>query len=493
MNPLYLDYAATTPIDARVAQAMAPWLSAAPGAAHVMQFGNAASNHAYGVAARAAVERARAQVAALVGANPHDVVFTSGATESNNLAVRGMARRRGAKGQPVPHLVTTRIEHKSVLDCCKALQQAGTEVSVVDAGPDGAVSLAAVRAALQPNTVLVSVMHANNETGVVQPVATIGALCRERGITFHVDAAQSAGKIPLDLASLPVDLLSVASHKLYGPQGIGALIVRPELRVVLEPLIYGGGHERGLRSGTLPVHQIVGFGAAAELAAQERATEAARLQLLRLRLQSAVLAPPGALLNGHATERLPGLLNVSFRGLNGECLMAGMPELAVSSSAACNSDSVEPSYVLLSLGRDAATAEASVRFSLGRYTTAAEVDAAIAVVERAVRWQRERLPAAGSAQATSPEVRVRFEFAVERGKIASAQYRAWGCPYTHAVCAWLCQQLPGRQPDQIALGGPQDWARVLGVPPARLGRLLTVEDALQAALMTAKNPVQANT
>jgi hypothetical protein len=258
--------------------------------------------------------------------------------------------------------------------------------------------------------------------------------------------------------------------------------------VVLEPLIYGGGHERGLRSGTLPVHQIVGFGAAAELAARERITEAERLQALRLRLQSALLALPGTLLNGHASARLPGVLNVSFPDLNGECLMAAMPELAVSSSAACNTDSVEPSYVLLSLGRNAAAAEASIRFSLGRFTTAADIDAAIAAVARAVQWQRARLPQPGSEQAATSEARVRFDLRIEAGRVASAAYRAYGCPHTHAVCEWLCQQLPGCQASQIALGGPQEWAQTLGVPAGRLGRLLTVEDALQAAEKAAKTP-----
>jgi cysteine desulfurase len=488
MNPIYLDYAATTPMDARVATAMAPWLSAAPGAGHVRSFGNAASNHGYGQVARAAVERARAQVAALVGAQPADVIFTSGATESNNLALHGMAHRRGARGKPPPHLVTTRIEHKSVLDCGKALQHAGTEVSFVDAGADGAVSVAAIRAALRPETALVSVMHANNETGVIQPVAAIGALCRERGIVFHVDAAQSAGKIPLDLRALPIDLLSVASHKLYGPQGIGALIVPPALRVVLAPLIHGGGHERGLRSGTLPVHQIIGFGAAAELAASERDAEAARLRALRERLQHALLALPGAVLNGHATERLPGILNVSFPGLNGETLMGGLPELALSSSAACNSDSVEPSYVLLSLGRDAATAEASLRLSVGRYTTAAEVETAIAAVARAVRWQRERLPAAGPGPLGAAGVSVFFKVSAAQDVIRSACYRALGCPATHTTCQWLCEQLPGRIVANATPGTPADWLRTLGLPTARLGRLLAVEDALNAALRVLKTP-----
>jgi cysteine desulfurase len=493
MNPVYLDYAATTPLDARVAAAMQPWLSAAPGVPHVLRFGNAASAHAHGRAARDAVELARAQVAALVGAAARDVVFTSGATEANNLAIHGMAHERGRRAASGTHLVTSRIEHKSVLDPCKSLQREGIAVSLVDAGPEGLVSVDAVRAALRADTRLVSIMHANNETGVIQPIAAIAALCRERGIALHVDAAQSAGKLPLDLAALPVDLLSLSAHKLYGPQGIGALIVRAQLHAVLEPLIYGGGHERGLRSGTLPVHQIVGFGAAAELAARERATEAGRVLALRENLQAAVLALPGALLNGHATERLPGVLNVSFAGLHGETLLHGMPELALSSSAACNSDSDEPSYVLRSLGRDAAMAEASLRFSLGRYTTPEQVEQAIAAVRRAVQWQRARLPEPGSEQAVTPEARVRFELRLEDGAVASASYRAHGCPWTHATCEWLCQRLPGRRAAYIGLGSPSEWAQALAVPAERLGRLLTVEDALQRALEDAKNPVQANT
>jgi cysteine desulfurase len=493
MNPVYLDYAATTPLDARVAAAMQPWLSAAPGAAHVAQLGNAASAHAYGQAARAAVEQARAEVAALVGAAASDVVFTSGATEANNLALHGMGHARGARRGARAHLVTTRIEHKSVLDPCKALERTGIAVSRVEADADGRVSVAAVAAALRPDTVLVSVMHANNETGVIQPIAAIGALCRARGIALHVDAAQSAGKLPLDLASLPIDLLSLSAHKFYGPQGIGALIVGTGLRAVLQPLIHGGGHERGLRSGTLPVHQIVGFGAAAAVAAAERTAEALRVGALRQRLQSAVLQLPGTVLNGHASERLPGVLNVSFTGLNGETLLRGMPELALSSSAACNSDSDEPSYVLRSLGRDAATAEASVRFSIGRYTTAAEVETAIAALQRAVRWQRQRLPEPGSEQAASPEVRVGFDLSLAGEAIATAGYRAQGCPHTHATCAWLCDRLPGRRAAHIALGGPLEWAAALGVPADRLGRLLVIEDALHRALAAAKTPVQANT
>lgn len=490
-QPIYLDYAATTPLDARVAAAMQPWLLPAPGAAHAAAFGNAAAPHAYGRRAQAAVEQARAQVAALLGCAARDIVFTSGATEANNLALLGLMRGRHARGR---HVVSSRIEHKSVLDPLQALRQEGVALTLVEPDSDGSVPPAAVAAALRADTALVALMHVNNETGVVQDIAAVGALCRERGIPLHVDAAQSAGKRPLDLARLPVDLLSISAHKLCGPQGVGALYVRPELRASLAPLVHGGGQERGLRSGTLPVHQIVGMGAACAIAAQELAVEAARVAALRDSLQAGLLRLPGVLLNGAAAQRVAGILNVSFPDLNGECLLHDLAELALTTSAACNSDSDEPSYVLRALGRDAVTAEASLRFSLGRFSTAAEVATAVAAVTAAVQQQRARLPEPHGGATGSPEARVRFELRLDAaGVIAGAAYRAWGCHHTHRVCAWLCAQLPGRAPAAAACGGPREWLRLLEVPTERLGRLLVVEEALQQALRDAKTPVQAKT
>ncbi|HSN17171.1 MAG TPA: aminotransferase class V-fold PLP-dependent enzyme [Gammaproteobacteria bacterium] len=373
---LYMDYAATTPLDPKVAIRMAAHLTADG------VFANPASTHAPGRAARAAVEEARAQVAALVGASPDEIVFTSGATESDNLAIKGTARFRRDKGK---HIVTSRIEHKAVLDACKQLAKEGFEITWLKPDADGLIQPEAVEAALRPDTVLVTLMHANNELGTLTDIAAIGKLVRGRGIVFHVDAAQSAGKLPIDLKALDVDLMSFAAHKVYGPKGMGALYVRREPRVNLEPLIHGGGHEQGLRSGTLATHQIVGMGEAFKQAQELLPTEAPRIAALRERLWAGLQQIPGAILNGHETQRLPGILNVSFPGVEGESLLYACEGVAISSGSACNAADREPSYVLRALGRDDQLAGASLRFSLGRFSTEADVDQVVALVTEQYR------------------------------------------------------------------------------------------------------------
>jgi len=381
--PIYLDYAATTPVDARVAAAMNECLT------EEGVYGNPSSQHPYGRRAHERVEQARAQVAALLHCRPAELLFTSGATESNNLAILGTARAAaggtsaGGGGRArVRHIVTARTEHKSVLDPCRQLEQEGCAVTYLSPDGDGLIDPQAVRAALREDTVLVSIMHANNEIGVVQDIAAIGALCRERGVPLHVDAAQSAGKLELDPALLNAELVGFTAHKLYGPKGIGALYVAPSRRAALQPLLYGGGQERGLRAGTLPVHQITGFGVACTLAVAELPLEAARLTRLRSRLWQQLSALDAVLLNGHPTRRVPGILNVSFAGVEGESLLAGLREIAVSTGSACDSDSDEPSYVLRALGRDTQLAHASLRFSFGRFTDDEDIDTAVAAVAR---------------------------------------------------------------------------------------------------------------
>jgi cysteine desulfurase len=380
---IYLDYAATTPVDARVAAAMSACLM------QTGTFGNASSPHLFGREARALVEQARAAAAALIGAPAPQLVWTSGATESNNLAILGTARAAAVRGR---HLVSARTEHKSVLDPCRQLEREGFQVTYLSTDGQGLIEPEAVRLALRAHTVLVSIMHANNEIGVLQDIAAIGALCRERGVPLHVDAAQSAGKVAIDVAAMNVDLLSFTAHKMYGPKGVGALYVQPQRRAQLQPLIFGGGHERGLRSGTLPVHQIVGFGAACELAAQLHTGESERLEALRARLLTGLMAIKGVLFNGHPQRRVAGVVNVSFEGVEGESLLMALPELAVSTGSACNSDSDEPSYVLRALGRDSELAQSSLRFSFGRFTQAEEIDRALAAVRREVARLRAAAP-----------------------------------------------------------------------------------------------------
>ncbi len=544
--PVYLDYAATTPVDPAVVEAMMRCLTTA-GA-----FANPSSSHTPGRAAAALIERARTQVASLIGADPEEIVFTSGATESNNLAILGVARANADRGR---HIVTSRIEHKAVLDPCRRLEKEGFRITYLPPDRSGRIDPGSVAAALRPDTILVSIMHVNNEIGVIEDIAAIGTVCRREGITLHTDAAQSAGRVALDMRLLPVDLLSLTAHKIYGPKGIGALYVRRSARALLGPQSFGGGQEGGLRPGTLPTHQIAGFGTAAELAARNRGGEGERLAGLRERLWRGMARAGGVLLNGEAAPRVPHILNLSFQDVEGESLVAALRSIAVSTGSACHSASGDPSYVLRALGRPTRLAESSLRFSLGRFTTADEVEFAIEEVLREVRRLRAvsprsaaggpasagrvdsvpdspMYPKAGSrAEASGPgpagprlehageaecadeverlfrelpgagiisdetgtvlhgeaggpteEVWVRFHLLVEGDSVKDARFEARGCPHTLATAAWLSGKLRGRRRDQALGSGPQAWARVLGVPVEKLGRLLVIEDALHASL-----------
>lgn len=380
--PIYLDYSATTPVDPRVVDALLPFLRE--------DFGNPASrSHAYGWKAEEAVETARQQVADLVGCNPKELVWTSGATESINLAIKGAAHFYKDKGR---HVITVKTEHKATLDTCRELEREGFEVTYLDVQPDGLIDFAAFEAAVRPDTILVSVMFVNNEIGVIQDIPKIGEFCRARGIILHVDSAQATGKVQIDLQSLKVDLMSFSAHKTYGPKGIGALFVRRKPRIRLEPLIHGGGHERGMRSGTLPTHQIVGMGAAFALAKAEMATENERIRMLRDRLWKGLSEIEAVYLNGDLEARVPHNLNVSFNYVEGESLLMAIKDIAVSSGSACTSASLEPSYVLRALGRSDELAHSSIRFSIGRYTTEADVDFTISLLKDKVAKLREMSP-----------------------------------------------------------------------------------------------------
>lgn len=369
MRPVYLDYAATTPVDPRVAERMAGCLTLDG------LFANPASrSHIYGWQAEDAVETARRQVAELIGADAREIVWTSGATEADNLAIKGVMEFHAERGH---HIVTSAIEHKAVLDTCHYLEEHGCRVTYLKPGPDGLITPQQVEAALEPDTVLVSLMHVNNEIGTATDLAAIGAITRARDILFHVDAAQSAGKLPINLAELPVDLLSLSAHKVYGPKGIGALYVRRQPQVRIAAQIHGGGHERGMRSGTLPTHQCVGMGEAFAIARTEMAAEAERLAGLRQQLWQGLQQLEGVRLNGHPEQRVPGILNVSFAGVDGETLLMALRGIAVSSGSACNSATVAPSFVVKALGVPDDLALASIRFSLGRFTTAEEVAFAV--------------------------------------------------------------------------------------------------------------------
>jgi cysteine desulfurase len=481
---IYLDYAATTPVDPLVARAMGECLTIEG------DFGNAASVHAYGQGAAARVAHARAQVAALLGAAPQEIYFTSGATEANNLAILGAARARADRPA---HLVTLRTEHKAVLDCCRHLERTGARVTYLTPARDGLLSVAALAAALRPETVLVSIMHANNETGVLQDIGALAGLCRERGVALHCDGAQSAARVAIDVRALGVDFFALTAHKLYGPKGIGALYVRHGARALLQPLFFGGGQERGLRPGTLPVHQIVGFGAACELAQHSLATEAPRLTALDAQLWRGLSQLYGVHLNGAQAPRVPGIQNVSFENVEGESLVSALPGLALATGAACNSATGEPSYVLRALGRDARLAESSLRFSLGRYTTAAELEQAIAAVRTAVERLRALSPAcelpptagravSGEAGTQGEGTWVRFQLLLEGNNVKEARFKAFACPHTVETARWLCQQLRGRTRADLLPGTPAQWARACAVPVEKLGRLLVVEDALRACL-----------
>lgn len=383
-KPIYLDYNATTPMDDRVVEKMMMYMG------RDGIYGNPASrSHNYGWDAEAAVEAARQQVADLVGADAKEIIFTSGATESDNLAIKGVAHFNKKRGQ---HIVTCKTEHKAVLDSCRQLEREGYEVTYLDPLDNGLIDIEVLKASLRDDTTLVSIMHVNNEIGVIQDIEAIGNLCRERKIIFHVDGAQSAGKVAINLSKLPVDLMSFSAHKVYGPKGIGALYVQRKPRVRLEAQMHGGGHERGLRSGTLATHQIVGMGEAFQVAKEEMEMENKRLMTLRNRLWDGLNDMEEVYMNGDLEHRIPGNLNISFNYVEGESLLMALKDLAISSGSACTSASLEPSYVLRALGRNDELAHSSIRFSMGRYTTAEEIDITIEHVRKAVEKLRELSP-----------------------------------------------------------------------------------------------------
>ena len=380
--PIYLDYGATTPVDPRVVDAMIPWLRE--------HFGNPASrSHAWGWEAEEAVEKARVQVADLIGADPREIVWTSGATESINLALKGAAHFYQGKGK---HLITLKTEHKAVLDTMRELERQGFDVTYLDVQEDGLVNMDALKAAIRPDTILISILFVNNEIGVIQDIPAIGALCREKGILLHVDAAQATGRVEIDMNVLPIDLMSMTAHKTYGPKGVGALFVRRKPRVRLEAQMHGGGHERGMRSGTLPTHQIVGMGEAFAIAEAEMGTESERIRMLQKRLLDGIADIEQVFINGHLERRVPHNVNASFNFVEGESLIMGIKGIAVSSGSACTSASLEPSYVLRALGLSDEVAHSSIRFSVGRFTTEAEIDAAVEQTRRTVERLRELSP-----------------------------------------------------------------------------------------------------
>jgi cysteine desulfurase len=484
-EPVYLDYAATTPVDPAVAEAMGRCLT------DFDCVGNASSvTHVFGRRAAERIERARAEVAALIGAAPAEIVFTSGATESNNLAILGAARANAYRGR---HIVSSRIEHKAVLDPLKRLEKEGFTVTLLSPDRRGRIDPDAVAAALRPDTVLASIMLVNNEIGAIEDVAAIGALCRACGVLLHSDAAQAAGKIPLDVHAWPLDFASITAHKLYGPKGVGALYVRSEARAHLQPILFGGGQERGLRPGTLPTHQIAGFGVACDLARRELTAEYGRLAGLRDRLWRGLAMLEGVHANGEGAACVPGILNVSFEGVEGESLVAGLPELAVATGSACNSASAEPSYVLRALGRDTQLAQSSLRLSFGRFSVPEHMDAAAAAIRREVVRLRGLSPGSeqheesssqavgqvvGEAGGPGQEVWVRFRLQIADGVVKSALFKAYGCPHTLAVAAWVTDRLRGRGRAALAPGTPAEWGEALAVPVEKLGRLLVIEDAL---------------
>jgi cysteine desulfurase len=382
--PIYLDYASTTPVDPAVADQMVEFLTPSG------QFGNPASrSHMFGWQAEAAVEEARSDVAGLIGADPREIVWTSGATEANNLAIKGCAHFNTRKGK---HIITSRIEHKAVLDTCRQLEREGFEVTYLDPDKNGLIQPQTVADALRDDTTVVSIMHVNNELGTLNDIAAIGKICRENKVFFHVDAAQSAGKTAIDVEAMNVDMMSFSAHKIYGPKGIGALYVRRKPRVRIEAQMHGGGHERGMRSGTLPTHQIVGMGAAFKLGKESLDSEMARIEKLRERLWQGVSDMEEVYLNGSEQQHVPGIINISFAFVEGESLIMALRDLAVSSGSACTSASLEPSYVLRALGLNDEMAHSSIRFSIGRFTTEEDIDKAIAKIRHAVEKLRELSP-----------------------------------------------------------------------------------------------------
>ncbi len=382
VHPVYLDYSSTTPVDPRVVDKMVPWL--------YENYGNPASrSHSFGWAAEEAVEQARADVASLVNADPREIVWTSGATESNNLAIKGAAHFYAERGK---HVITVKTEHKAVLDPCRELEREGYEVTYLDVMENGLVDLEALKAATRPDTILISIMFVNNEIGVIQDIEAIGEMCREKGIIFHVDAAQATGKVAIDLQHLKVDLMSFCAHKTYGPKGIGALYIRRKPRIRIESQMHGGGHERGFRSGTLATHQIIGMGESFRLAKLEMVTENERIRMLRDRLWQGAQEIEEVYLNGDFERRVPHNLNISFNYVEGESLIMALKELAVSSGSACTSASLEPSYVLRALGRNDELAHSSIRFTLGRFTTEADIDFAVGLLKQRVEKLRDMSP-----------------------------------------------------------------------------------------------------
>jgi cysteine desulfurase len=536
---IYLDYAATTPVDPRVAAAMSEWL-----ANPSLQANPASATHGPGLAANDRVEAGRLEVAALIGAQPREIHFTSGATEANNLALLGVAAaaRRAARAQPGKsgtrgHFISSRVEHKSVLDSLRQLENDGFAVTLLEPDEHGRVPADAVRTALRDDTLLVSLMLANNEIGVLNDLAAIRHLAAERGFLLHTDASQAVGKLRVNVVELGVDLLSLTAHKFHGPKGIGALYVRESARPRIGPIQFGGGHERGLRSGTLPTHQVVGLGVAASLVSERLAHDAAHARDLATRLCRELETIPGAEFNSQHEIGAPGLVNVSFPGVEGESLITGLSALALSTGSACSSATREPSYVLRALGRSAELAQSSLRISLGRFTTAPDVDTAATAIrdevarlrglagdlsngtvapgstpepgsllartlnERAARYflapaRVPRFPEGsaptgicrGRAGRQEDGASVLFELEVANSKagaggtVKSARFSAYGCPHTLAVVAWLCETLEGAPIDDVAPGAPTDWAESFAVPAEKLGRLLIVEDALRAAL-----------
>jgi len=381
-TPIYLDYSATTPVDPRVAERMIPYLTE--------RFGNPASrSHSFGWEAEKGVDEARGQVAALVGADPKEIVWTSGATESNNLAIKGAAHFYKGKGK---HLITVKTEHKAVLDTCRELERQGFEVTYLGVQDSGLIDVEEFKAAIRPDTILASVMFVNNEIGVIQDIPKLGEICREKGVIFHVDSAQAAGKVDIDLARLKVDLMSFSAHKVYGPKGVGALYVRRKPRIRLEAQMHGGGHERGMRSGTLASHQIVGMGEAFAIAQKEMHAETERIRMLRDKLWQGLSDLEEVHLNGDMEARIAGNLNVSFSFVEGESLIMAIKDLAVSSGSACTSASLEPSYVLKALGRDDELAHSSIRFTIGRFTTEAEIDYAVRLLHEKIGKLRDLSP-----------------------------------------------------------------------------------------------------
>jgi len=448
--PIYLDYGATTPVDPPVVDAMIPWLRE--------HFGNPASrSHAWGWEAEEAVEKARAQVADLIGADPREIVWTSGATESINLALKGAAQFYKGKGK---HLITLKTEHKAVLDTMRELERQGFEVTYLDVQEDGLLSMDALKAAIRPDTILISILFVNNEIGVIQDIPAIGALCREKGILLHVDAAQATGRVEIDMNVLPIDLMSMTAHKTYGPKGVGALYVRRKPRVRLEAQMHGGGHERGMRSGTLPTHQIVGMGEAFRIAKEEMAESNAKARALQQRLLDGLKDIEQVFINGSMELRVPQNLNMSFNFVEGESLIMGIKGLAVSSGSACTSASLEPSYVLRALGRSDELAHSSLRMTIGRFTTEEEIDYA----------------------ACGDVMKLQIKVKPQTGVIEDARFKTYGCGSAIASSSLVTEWVKGKTLDEAAALKNSVIAEELALPPVKIHCSILAEDAIKAAV-----------